>query len=112
MQPALLGLFVLHQNAGRYPIRELACVAGRVNPLGPFTGGRAASPASVVPGRLHSSRSRVICCLVVSPVFLSSKRLVTLVAMISSLKRPASWAAKVRCWLLYEYSSCASREIL
>src|SRR5690554_5475128 len=76
---------------------------------GPRTASSDANPSNVVFGRLHSSRSRVTCFSLTSPVSLSLTSIVASKGTISSSNLPDCWAAAVRCWEISAYSSCASR---
>jgi hypothetical protein len=77
------------------------------------TGASFCSPSSVVSGRLHSSRSTRACSSpTFSPDFLSSTARVTSIGAISPEKKPSCCARATRCWLIKEYSSCASRVTL
>ena len=78
----------------------------------PIIGLRLAKPSMVVEGRLQSSLSATAACSVISPVSLFLTFMMVFMGTISSSKAPVSWPAAVRCWLISEYSSCASREML
>ena len=53
-------------------------------------------PASVVSGRLHSSRSTTTSLCVFSPVALSTTSIVAFIGEISSAARPELWKSAVR----------------
>ena len=78
-------------------------------PFSPRTGASLARPSGEVSGRLPSSCVSVTASSRVSVVFLSCTSFVVAKGTISLSKRPACWAAAVRCWLTSAYSSWASR---
>ena len=77
----------------------------------PRTGLSPASPSRVVEGRLPSSRDSVASTLEISPVSRSWTALVVVTSMISSSKRPCSWAAATLICDCSAYSSHTSLEM-